>query len=695
MDKYVGKRLDGRYEITELIGVGGMANVYKANDILEGSVVAVKILKDEFSKNSEFLRRFKNESKAIALLSHPNIVRVVDVSFGDRIQYIVMEYISGITLKQYIEQQKVLTWKEAIHFTVQILRALQHAHDNGIVHRDVKPQNIMLLQDGTIKVMDFGIARFARGDSKTMTDKAIGSVHYISPEQARGDQIDEKTDIYSVGIMLFEMLTGQLPFEADSAVSVAIMQMQAPARKPRAINATIPEGLEEITVRAMQKDPAKRYQSAAEMLRDIDEFKRNPSILFEYKYFGDDDTTKYFDAVTAENAEEDEEVKEKKSHMIPILAGVAAAFVVVSVIVCIVIFGFSDIFEKVPEIEVPDLRGKVYTEVISDPQYSKIKIEQKTTAYSEEYEAGYIIDQEIKAGIKIKEGQTLYVTVSSGLDMLDVPDVVNKPLVEAEDALTKKGLKADIVQQFDSTVAKGNVIRTSPAAGEQVNAGSSVTLYVSMGADQKPIIVPKVLNEMRDAAEAKLKGLGLRCRIQEINSAEPEGTVLSQSLAEGSSARVGDLVVLEVSNGVPDDKTLNFTVNIPTNAANVYQRFTFRVLMDGVEQKTDVVNVSATSNYKFSLTAPATDSHDVRVMVAPQGSSEGEKLFAQYDADFDTGSIQVVTTKANVFTSFAPPNTSSDNSNSNSNSESSNSSSNSSGSDISSSNRDNVSSAAE
>ena len=259
-----------------------------------------------------------------------------------------MEYISGITLKQYIEQQGVLTWKEAVHFTVQVLRALQHAHDNGIVHRDVKPQNIMLLQDGTIKVMDFGIARFARGDSKTMTDKAIGSVHYISPEQARGDEIDEKTDIYSVGVMLFEMLTGQLPFEADNAVSVAIMQMQAPVRKPRDINATIPEGLEEITIRAMQKDPSKRYQSAAEMLRDIDEFKRNPSIVFEYKYFGDDEATKYFDAVSAEkqeNADEDD-TKEKKSHMIPILAGVAAAFVLVSVIVCVVIFGFSDMFEK-------------------------------------------------------------------------------------------------------------------------------------------------------------------------------------------------------------------------------------------------------------------------------------------------------------------------------------------------------------
>ena len=268
MDKYIGKRLDGRYEIKEIIGVGGMAYVYKAYDTIDDRVVAIKILKDEFLANEEFTRRFKNESKAIAILSHPNIVKVYDVSFGARLQYIVMEYIDGITLKEYIEQQQDIKWKEAVHFTVQILRALQHAHDKGIVHRDIKPQNIMLLPDGTIKVTDFGIARFSRQDIRatSATDKAIGSVHYISPEQARGEITDEKADIYSVGVMLYEMLTGRLPFEADNAVSVAIMQLQSEPKMPRDINPSIPEGLEEITIKAMQKDASKRYQSAAEML---------------------------------------------------------------------------------------------------------------------------------------------------------------------------------------------------------------------------------------------------------------------------------------------------------------------------------------------------------------------------------------------------------------------------------------------
>ena len=241
MENYCGKRLDGRYEIREIIGVGGMAVVYKAYDNIDDRIVAVKILKGEFLANEEFRRRFKNESKAIAVLSHPNIVKVYDVSFGDRLQYIVMEYVEGITLKEYIEQQKVINWKEAVHFVSQILLALQHAHDKGIVHRDIKPQNIMLLQDGTIKVTDFGIARFSRGDTRTMTEDAIGSVHYISPEQARGELTDDKADIYSVGVVMYEMLTGQLPFQSDNAVSIAIMQLQQEAKPPREINPEIPD----------------------------------------------------------------------------------------------------------------------------------------------------------------------------------------------------------------------------------------------------------------------------------------------------------------------------------------------------------------------------------------------------------------------------------------------------------------------
>ncbi|MDE6657234.1 MAG: protein kinase [Oscillospiraceae bacterium] len=282
MDKYIGRKLDGRYEITELIGVGGMADVYKATDMIDNKTVAVKILKREYAENEEFLRRFRNESKMIASLSHPNVVKVYDVGFSNKLQFIVMEYINGITLKEYIENEEVLTWQDSVHFVIQVLRALQHAHDKGIVHRDIKPQNIMMFEDGTIKVMDFGIAKSAREQAFTATDQTIGTVHYISPEQARGDQTDEKSDIYSVGVMFYEMLTGRKPFDSDKPVTIAVMHMKNMPKRPRAINPDIPAGLEEIILRAMEKDPENRYQTASDMIKDIESFKSNPSMVFGY-----------------------------------------------------------------------------------------------------------------------------------------------------------------------------------------------------------------------------------------------------------------------------------------------------------------------------------------------------------------------------------------------------------------------------
>lgn len=373
MDNYVGKRLDGRYELQEVIGVGGMAVVYKAYDNIDDRTVAVKILKDEFLASEEFRRRFKNESKAIAVLSHPNIVKVYDVSYGDKLQYIVMEYVEGITLKEYIEQQGVISWKETVHFTTQILRALQHAHDKGIVHRDIKPQNIMLLENGTIKVTDFGIARFSRSETRTMTDTAIGSVHYISPEQARGDITDDKSDIYSVGVVMYEMLTGQLPFQSDNSVSVAIMQLQTDPVKPREINSSIPEGLEQITMRAMQKNPKDRYQSAAEMILDLEEFKRNPSIKFDYSYFVDNEPTKFVDKTAPvtvpmanssdtrvidnpQPATEETNKTTEKNKMIPILSGIVIGFVAVLAIVLICLYSFTDVFNR--KLTVPKLINK-------------------------------------------------------------------------------------------------------------------------------------------------------------------------------------------------------------------------------------------------------------------------------------------------------------------------------------------------
>ena len=397
MDKYLGKRLDGRYEIHELIGVGGMANVYRCTDTLDDREVAIKILKDEYLNNEEFIRRFKNESKAIAMLSHPNIVKVYDVSFGDMIQYIVMEYIDGVTLKEYIDRQGVIEWKDVLHLTTQVLRALQHAHESGIVHRDIKPQNIMLLQDGTIKVTDFGIARFSDKATRTMTDQAIGSVHYIAPEQARGDVTDGKTDIYSVGVMLYEMLTGKLPFEGDSAVTVALMQLQSTPKRPREVNPAIPVGLEQITIRAMEKQPDKRYASAAEMLSDIDRFRLNPSIVFDYgTSFVDKQPTKFVDtakkkaepkrysesekkkpekkkiekkAVAPEPVPVEEDEVKEHSGFLYALKGIIIAGLAVCLIVFVIalIQGFSTNRSK--DVEVPNYVGKMRDEFDNEEKF--------------------------------------------------------------------------------------------------------------------------------------------------------------------------------------------------------------------------------------------------------------------------------------------------------------------------------------
>ena len=282
MDNAVGKMLEGRYLIEDLIGVGGMANVYKGIDTVEDRWVAVKMLRDEFADNEESLRRFRNESKAIYSLDHPNIVKIYDVLLDRRNPVIIMELVEGITLKEYIERSRVLAPDTAASLCVQLMQALRHAHDNGIVHRDIKPQNIIVKADGSIKVMDFGIARFALSQSRTMTDKAIGSVHYISPEQARGGVVDQRTDLYSAGVILFEMITGRLPFEADSPISVAIKQIEDRPLRPRELNPDIPEGLEDITVKAMCKDPDRRYQTAGEMLRDLRRFLQEPGVLFGY-----------------------------------------------------------------------------------------------------------------------------------------------------------------------------------------------------------------------------------------------------------------------------------------------------------------------------------------------------------------------------------------------------------------------------
>lgn len=648
MDKYTGKRLDGRYEIHELLGVGGMAVVYKAYDTIDDRVVAIKILKDEFAGNSEFLRRFRNESKAIAVLSHPNIVKVYDVSFGDRMQYIVMEYVDGITLKEYLDQQKEVKWKEAIHFTVQILRALQHAHEKGIVHRDIKPQNIMLLQDGTIKVMDFGIARFARSETRTMTDKAIGSVHYIAPEQARGDLTDEKADIYSVGVMLYEMITGQLPFEADNAVSVAIMQLQANPTLPREINPDIPEGLQEITLKAMQKVPSQRYQSAAEMLRDIEQFRRNPGIRFEYKYFVDDTPTKYVDAINNvkgttgpvsynDNYEYEEDLGKKRSSgkTKMIVAGIGTAFLIMAVILGIMLVINQPATTEPEEdelVKVPKFVGMIYEEEIKDnSEYTENFTFTIKDGNDPNQEDGVVLKQTPNEGIEVKKGKEIVLTVNTQGELTTVPDVTGLPQDKAEESIRKWNLTPNVVTVADEETAKGYVTGTNPSKNTEVKPGTEVTIYVSSG-PAEGIAVPAVIDKTLEAAKADIIAAGLT--VGEVtaqdDSDKAENLVIETNPLPGVKVASGTKVDIIYSSGKQSEKTIDVILNLPKD---VNEDISIKTYVDGKldSSQSGVVNPYLTQNNLYPL--KFTGSSGVQELVVTLNGQD----YVAFDLDFDAG----------------------------------------------------------
>lgn len=627
MDKYIGKRLDGRYEIHELIGQGGMAYVYRAYDRIENRWVAIKILREELSDNSDFLRRFRNESKAIAVLSHPNIVKVYDVSFGDRIQYIVMEYVDGITLKQYIEQQGEIKWREALYFTVQILQALQHAHERGIIHRDIKPQNIMLLEDGSIKVMDFGIARFTQAETQTMTDKAIGSVHYIAPEQARGGHINDKADIYSVGVMLYEMLTGQLPFVADNAVSVAIMQMQAEPTPPTRINPSIPKGLEEITMHAMEKNPAQRFPSAADMLEDIERFRRNPEMVFNY---GDQVDHAYargtsiYDTAGSRQQDyndnyeyEEEYVRSKngaKASMV--VTGIVAAVVVVGLVVGgIFLWNYfrNNTDTSSDEVIVPTFTGMIYeTEIKDNAEYADFEFE-IVEGNQPSQPAGVVLNQNPQAGMTVKRGKTITLTVNGGtLEQVVVEDVTGDSQQDAYDTLEALGLSPRIQAVADDETAVGYVVRTDPAAGSTVASGSSITIFVSSGPAEEQVTVPNVVGSSLSTAESDLEANGLvRGSVSyDDESDQPEGTVLSSDPEGGTRVSEGSAVNLVVSSGRGAEKTVHYDIPLPSG---VSEDLEMSIYVDGELFDSRVVNPSVSSYSGVDFTGTGRSSLTIRL----------------------------------------------------------------------------------
>ena len=560
-ERYVGQVFDKRYRIVKVIGIGGMAVVFEATDLLMRRNVAVKMLKDEINNDVQSVKRFINESKAVAMLSHPNIVNIYDVSVKDSLKYIVMELVEGITLKNYILKKGILSFNEIMSITEQILRALDHAHQKGVVHRDIKPQNIMMLKNGSIKVADFGIAKLPNAETVTMTDKAIGTVFYISPEQASGKKIDRRSDIYSLGVTMYEMATGKLPFVADSPVTVAIMQVKNRPRPPREINDSLPLGLEQIILGAMEKNPDSRFQSAAQMLRHLAQVKNNPRTVFKMPK-----TEPSYETATDGGQAMPDNVKKltrptrASRSMFPVVAGVASSFLLVFLISMVVVFmKFFEVSENdtSEQITIPKFIGNFYSEDYEaqlEDGYYNVEVQY---IYDAKYPLNEIIGQEPlpdeKRKINPAKNQKceLILKVSKGATTCELPDFEYKDSRSAEIEIRALGLKPVIIKEQHDIISEGYVIRTDPEPGTILEAGASVTIYVSSGQEVEYTVVPDFTKCTESEVMTLLaeRGLQLGYVSKEYNESIEAGRVISQSISKEQQVPSGTKIDFVMSRG--------------------------------------------------------------------------------------------------------------------------------------------------
>ncbi len=632
MNQYIGKILDNRYEILDVIGVGGMAVVYKAYCHRLHRFVAIKILKRDLAADAEFRRRFHEEAQAVAMLSHPNIVSVYDVSKGDDLDYIVMELIDGITLKQYMQKkQGRLNWRESLYFITQIVRALGHAHSRGIIHRDIKPQNIMVLRDGSVKVADFGIARIMSAAQTTLTQEALGSVHYISPEQARGSHIDARADIYSAGVVLYEMLTGRLPFDGDSPVSVAIQHINAKPIAPREILPDIPVGLEEITMKAMASRIDQRYMNAEAMLRDLEEFRKNPQVEFHYNlasFHGNqpvpDEPTQTMDSASSLNRRQrppartrtaappprrrrppEEDYEEEKDQKRKLIIPIVVVVFLVGVGIFLWVTFFSDMFRQDENtLRVPNLLGQNISDVLQDGDVLEhFNVVEQSRQASDEYEEGQIISQDPVAGTEVTAGEgtiTINVVVSSGQDTVEMINVVGDTYETAVTRLQQMDLKVDTpTREASDEVEEGHVISSDPAAGEQVSPGDTVKLVISSGPETKKVTVPTLTGTTLENARQIAESAGLTISsVTEVNSDYPAGQVIYQSIAANTEVDEGTGIILQVSLGPastdPPVHTKTISVTLPDDGRD---SVTVRITVDGEEVYNTPVNTAQGTIY--------------------------------------------------------------------------------------------------
>jgi len=601
-DIYIGQMLDDRYEILEKIGVGGMAVVYKARCHRLNRLVAIKVLRNDLAQDADIKRRFRAESQAVAMMSHPNIVGVYDVCQSGELEYIVMELIEGISLKQYITRKGVLTWKEVLHFTIQICKALSHAHSRGIIHRDIKPHNILILKDGSVKVTDFGIALLLNAQ-QTMTNQTFGSVHYISPEQAKGAHVDARSDLYSVGVVMYEMLTAKLPFEGDTAVSVALQHISATPLMPREVNPDVPAGLEDITMHAMEANLSKRYTSADEILHDLEEFRKNPAIIFNFdgrSVKADQGTQKVpaiktpkapakaagaaaaatgaaaaavtGAAVTAAStptmkdrakqfmtnppAEESYYKAKQRSARTSMLVGTLCV-----VIFLVVLFMFlwnyflKGTFNTEEErVTVPNFIGMEAETVTSSREYLIYYNFNITYEISDTVPKGQIMEQNPEAGRQMTiqdDGIDIDIVVSDGAEAIQMPNIINKDYREAKLLLDTFQLDLDIILEgeYSDDVTNGYVMEQFPDAGEELVEGGTVYITYSTGPETFYVTVPNVVNLSQSNAILRLESYDLKYEIEEVEDEAKAGTVIFQSIEAGKEVKVKTKITLRVSTG--------------------------------------------------------------------------------------------------------------------------------------------------
>ena len=638
MDPYIGKLLDNRYEILEVVGTGGMARVYKARCHRLNRLVAIKILREDLAQDAEFRRRFHDESQAVAMLSHPNIVAVYDVSRSSELEYIVMELIDGIDLKQYLQKKGgKLNWREALYFITQITKALGHAHSRGIIHRDIKPHNIMVLRDGSVKVADFGIARVASGGHSTLTQEALGSVHYISPEQARGSHIDARSDLYSAGVVLYEMLTGRLPFEGDTPVAVAIQHINSIPLSPREIDPDIPEALEAITMKAMAPNPDNRYSSADEMLADLEEFRKNPDVDLDYDLAefvpavqADEDRTQIRHAPGVHSRLEhkprrgsdyDADPEEEPPVRGPIWP-IALAAGAVLLFVCLVFFFLwrivgAGLFTPADRYDVPNLIGKNYEEVADDQELlGRFTLVQGETV-ADESDPGTIIAQEPEADDQVGEGVTqITVTVSGGPEVIIMIDLTDKEYQEAYRTLREMGLKPKVpTYEYDEEIPENHIISFTPLEGAVLTPGTEVELVVSRGPEKHSFAMPDLTGKTLEVAQSTIDTYNLADgRVDEVHDAEvPAGQVVSQYPTEGTQVTEGTAVNLQISLGPdpnaaqpepePTEVTRDVYIDLPDDAEGLIN---LRVTQDGRDIFNETVNANMQTSVPVTVTGMGT-----------------------------------------------------------------------------------------